>query len=280
MSRVELRIGIKKILNLLLWVGIVLPMVYFIYLYIKQLIGVYSSSFGFIDAVFGAWSACADILLKLLIISAVFICLKLLVGLPRFVSGLSIYQKGVQVQEITVAETAEALEFTDADVFFEKYKEFMYNPVSVASLLPAVLYNFVIDEKKGRDMLAILLNIDAGSEDSCMIIDGIKKQISGKKYIPLSYFTSATPENGYKVSSPSVVRIKTGDLLEDDKYEKTLYIACSGSGSYRPVKLRCLKKKQIRKSANPYIHSVKADDLIWVVDDFPSILVNVKPPVV
>ena len=283
MSKIDFKLKMKKIVNVLLWIGIIVPIAYFFYVFIRQYIEIYPlypQRFGFLDGIFAVWKNCSDLFLKMFIISSAFIFFKLVSNLPAFISGLKLYKRGVNVSDVTVADSECELVVKSIDDFVERIKKVMNDPVAVASFLPVVLYNIACESPDSDKMLAVLMNIGIEEERSRLLIDGIKRQVLDKKYIPSSYFVAATPENGYTVSGKVVVKVKTGDTTEENKNELTLYIACSGSGSYRPVKLMRLKNRQIKKSANEYIKNIKSEEPIWLVEDFPSILVNVKPPVV
>ncbi len=278
-NRVYVRDVVRKIANIILWMCIIIPMIVFAYLYIKQFFILYPRGFGFIATVFDTWIDCSRMLLKLLAISCVFIFIKILTLMPKLFNRFNLYKQGVKVHDICVADSVEEFHSITSEKFFEKYSESMYDPVKVAALLPIALYNFVCNPNEGNKMLAVLMNIDENDTEFEVISKGISKQIADKKYIPLSYFNGAVPENGYTLKYVLTVKIKTGDSPDESRYEKTLYIACGGSGSYRPITVKCVSKRAIKKSSNKYMCTLKPDDRTWIIGDFPSILINVKSPI-
>ena len=68
----------------------------------------------------------------------------------------------------------------------------------------------------------------------------IKDRFRGKEYLMKSYFLGSTPENQYTPSEPYQVSISENSYSREHFSEGyiTLYIACSGADSPRPIKLR------------------------------------------
>lgn len=76
-----------------------------------------------------------------------------------------------------------------------------------------------------------------------------------------SYFFGATPENNYNFGDlPIVIETSTNKYSEISEHEIKLFIACSGAGSPRPVRVE-------RNSSG-----------LWKVDEFSSLVVGVIPP--
>ena len=68
----------------------------------------------------------------------------------------------------------------------------------------------------------------------------IKDRFRGKEYLMRSYFAGATPENNYTPKLPYRVSISENASSRSQFGEGylTLYVACSGADSPRPLKLR------------------------------------------
>jgi len=265
-----------KILNIILFVGIIAPMAYFLYRFAVVLIDRLDVTSGFVSAVFSAWVTLSGLFLKLLIVSAFFAAIKILTVVPSLLRRIKLYHRGTDVKEISLADDIESLINIDTESFVQLYKAVMYDAEKVAALLPVVLYAVASDNADAEAILSLMMNRDAEANDAINEFENMKKQMDGKVHIPLSYYTSTTPENGYQVQGVPVTRVKNANSSLDSREEKTLYIACSGSGSYRPIKLKALSPRNIKKSSNAYMRTLNPDDTVWVLDEFSSTLVNVK----
>ncbi|MBQ8164699.1 MAG: hypothetical protein IJZ94_04730 [Clostridia bacterium] len=267
---------IRRVLNAVLIIGMIVPMAYYLYIFTVKYIERSETASGFVSAVFSTWTALSGMFLKLAFISAIFIVIKLLSLLPLLFSRIKVYHRGTDVQEIVPAESFDEIKNIKLDDFIRKYKEVMYDAERTAALLPVVLYAISSGNPDSDDIVNFITNRASDNEMSLSELKNIKKQLEGKEYIALSYFTCTTPENGYEVSGVPTTRIKFSGTSGNDKDEKTLYIACSGSGSYRPIKLKAISPKTVKKSKNTYIAEIKTDDMIWIFDEFSASLVNVK----
>lgn len=92
-------------------------------------------------------------------------------------------------------------------------------------------------------------------------------------YVARSYIAGATPQNGYTVPEGEwVIYIKITDEKTLRRKSKTVYVGCSGTGSYRPITLASKPPRFVRKR-----FGVKIDyeDDPWFVTDYPSILLPV-----
>ncbi|MBE7064764.1 MAG: hypothetical protein E7384_02985 [Ruminococcaceae bacterium] len=180
------------------------------------------------------------------------------------------------MKEISLLSGIDDLKNLDVEKFIELYKENMYSAEKTAALLPVVLYAAATSNPDAEKILGFITGSDLTKSEDVDEIAHIKCQIDGKPYIALSYYTCTTPENEYRLLDNPITRIKdTGNFYNEDD-EKTLYIACSGSGSYRPIRLKPLTPRMVKKSANEYIKDLSVDDTIWLFDEFSSTLVNVK----
>ena len=266
----------KRIFNTIMILGMVIPMLYFLYHFVVKLMDYFEVKVSFISAVFSAWHDLSGFFLKMAFISAIFIAIKLLSMIPSMFGRVKMYHKGTDVKDIQLVDNLDDLKNINTDSFVELYKTVMYDPEKTAALLPIVLYAIATDNNSSSDIMSFIFNCDGNDDETKHEFENMKKNIVGKPYIALSYFTCTSPDNGYELTDKPVTRVKTPSDYSDDKYEKTLYIACSGSGSYRPIKLRLLNYKAVKKSQNSIMKSLMPDDDIWVFDEISSSLVTVK----
>ena len=276
MSRKNIKNTISKIFNILLIAGILLPMAYFLYRFVVVLLEKSEMSSDVISAVFSAWIDLSGLFLKLLLISGFFLTVKIITVLPSLFRKVSRYHRGTEVSEITLIRDEDALKNIDAASFLELYQSAMYDAKKTAALLPVVLYAIATDNPDSDVMLGIVMNKDFKSYEWITEAENIKKQVAGKINIALSYYTCTTPENEYHLQGDLITRIKDPADANDEPDEKSLYVACSGSGSYRPIRLKSLSPRGVKKSQNEYLKNLKTDDDIWFFDEFSSTLVNVK----
>jgi len=66
----------------------------------------------------------------------------------------------------------------------------------------------------------------------------IKERLTGKFYKTLSFFNGATPENGYKPTTPYVIKVSENPYSFDEENWATLYVTSGGADNPRPIKLR------------------------------------------
>ncbi|MBR5309195.1 MAG: hypothetical protein IKU43_10505 [Clostridia bacterium] len=66
----------------------------------------------------------------------------------------------------------------------------------------------------------------------------IKERLTGKYYIPFSYFIGATPENGYTPTSPFTIEVFENPYSFDNENWATLWVKSGGADNMRSVKLR------------------------------------------
>lgn len=109
------------------------------------------------------------------------------------------------------------------------------SPFKTAALTVLALTVFAADREKGKEMLDWL----KGPESlSAYEISFLNDRLSGKVYLPLSYFEGATPDNSYTPSQPFTIHVSSNPYSFDDPNYATLYIPCGGADSPRSVKLR------------------------------------------
>ena len=66
----------------------------------------------------------------------------------------------------------------------------------------------------------------------------LKERISGKEYIPFSFFQGATPDNDYTPSQPYTITIETNPYTYQNEGYATMHIRSGGADSLRQVQLR------------------------------------------
>lgn len=108
-------------------------------------------------------------------------------------------------------------------------------PFETAALVLAALCQYEEDAKEALAMIDYLKGpqpLHTSDEEF------LRDMLSGRGYIPRSFFEGATPENGYIPVEPFTVTI----YAQPDSYEEAgfalLYIRSSGASGYRALKLR------------------------------------------
>lgn len=66
----------------------------------------------------------------------------------------------------------------------------------------------------------------------------IRERLNGKGYKVLSFFAGATPENGYKPTTPYTISVNENPYSFDEENWATLYVTSGGADNPRPIKLR------------------------------------------
>lgn len=104
-----------------------------------------------------------------------------------------------------------------------------------AALAVAVLCRY----GKSADDAIEMLNFLKGPEE----VSGYEKQfykerLSGKDYIPFSYFDGTSPDNGYTPSVPFTLSVFETPYSFDNENWATLWVKSSGADNMRSIKLR------------------------------------------
>ena len=104
-----------------------------------------------------------------------------------------------------------------------------------AALAVAVLCRY----GKSADDAIEMLNFLKGPEE----VSGYEKQfykerLSGKDYIPFSYFDGTSPDNGYTPSVPFTLSVFATPYSFDNENWATLWVKSSGADNMRSIKLR------------------------------------------
>ena len=104
-----------------------------------------------------------------------------------------------------------------------------------AALTLAALCRYGQSPEEAIDMLNFL----KGPED----VSGYEKQfykerLTGKEYLPFSYFDGALPDNGYTPSTPYSVSVYENPYSFDNENWATLWVKSSGADNMRSIKFR------------------------------------------
>ena len=109
------------------------------------------------------------------------------------------------------------------------------NPEEVAALTVAALALYPENSTETEKMLDFL----RGPRPlNGMDKQFIKDRFRGKAYLMRSYFAGSTPENNYTPAQPYRVSVSENANSRSEDGYLTLYVACSGADSPRPLKLR------------------------------------------
>ncbi|MBQ8196225.1 MAG: hypothetical protein IJZ47_12790 [Oscillospiraceae bacterium] len=93
--------------------------------------------------------------------------------------------------------------------------------------------------EKNPDACIEMLNFLKGPADVSTYEKGfIKERLNGKFYKTFSFFEGATPENGYKPTTPYVIKVSENPYSFDEENWATLYVTSGGADNPRPIKLR------------------------------------------
>lgn len=93
--------------------------------------------------------------------------------------------------------------------------------------------------EKDPDACIEMLNFLKGPAEVSTYEKGfIKERLNGKFYKTFSFFEGATPENGYKPSTPFVIKVSENPYSFDEENWATLYVTSGGADNPRPIKLR------------------------------------------
>ena len=93
-------------------------------------------------------------------------------------------------------------------------------------------------ETSPEDAFAMLDFLKGPAEVSGYEKQFIRERLQGKAYIPRSYLTGATPQNGYKPNTPYTVTVSETPYSFDNENWATLYVTSVGAYNPKPIKLR------------------------------------------
>ena len=110
------------------------------------------------------------------------------------------------------------------------------SPFKTAALTVCALCAYAADRQIGTEMLNFLRGPrPLNGFDISFLNDRFR---GGKTYIPFSYFSGATPDNGYTPQPPFRVTVQSNHVSAEEAGYMKLFIPCFGADSPRPVKLR------------------------------------------
>lgn len=93
--------------------------------------------------------------------------------------------------------------------------------------------------EKDPDACIEMLNFLKGPAEVSTYEKGfIKERLNGKFYKTFSFFEGATPANGYKPTTPYVIKVSENPYSFDEENWATLYVTSGGADNPRPIKLR------------------------------------------
>ena len=93
--------------------------------------------------------------------------------------------------------------------------------------------------EKDPDACIEMLNFLKGPAEVSTYEKGfIKERLNGKFYKTFSFFEGANPENGYKPTTPYVIKVSENPYSFDEENWATLYVTSGGADNPRPIKLR------------------------------------------
>ena len=155
--------------------------------------------------------------------------------------------------------------FIDTFRYFYPTQEQIYSCLLYTSI---ALRIYAVDQELGLRMIAFLRHEETipEIEEKRLLLDPLSKA----RYIPLSYFKGATDSNGYTPSEPYTITVKDNGLKSKNKNEKTVFIGCGGSGTYRPVTLFKVKFRKLKNK--------RFEDDAWFVKDYSSLMLQINTP--
>lgn len=157
--------------------------------------------------------------------------------------------------------------------FIADAKEKMSEPESAAALFVVALKMYMESPEEGKKCLDFITY--KSPSEPLMYLPSIESIAKTQIYLPDSYFSGASPENGYHHEKPHKVFVKSDNSKGLRSDMKTVYIGCSGSGNYRPITLRFIPEEKTDR----YYKQLKPAGDMWFVADFISLLIDVRKPV-
>lgn len=157
---------------------------------------------------------------------------------------------------------------TEYETFVSMAEKKLHIPENTAGLFVVALRIYAVDQELGRKMIAFLRHEETISETEEKRL--LLEPLGRARYIPLSYFKGAADRNGYTPSEPYTITVKDSRLKSKNKNEKTLYIGCGGSGTYRPVTLFKVKFRKLKNK--------RFEDDAWFIKDYASLMLQISTP--
>ncbi|MGI6325449.1 MAG: hypothetical protein GX276_05510 [Clostridiaceae bacterium] len=113
--------------------------------------------------------------------------------------------------------------------------QYMSTPQGTAALFVLVLTHYPENPELALSMIDFLMGPKNISNYDRQFY---RDRLSGKSYLPNSYFAGATPENNYTPTLPLTVEVTENPYSYDQEGYAKLYIASGGADSPRPLVLR------------------------------------------
>lgn len=109
------------------------------------------------------------------------------------------------------------------------------SPFKTCALTMLVLMNYRNNVEQTVEMLNVLKGPDPMSQYDLQFL---KERLSGKEYLPASYFEGSSPENNYVPSCPYTITVSDNPYSYTNEGWAVLYVASSGADSPRSIKCR------------------------------------------
>ncbi len=144
-------------------------------------------------------------------------------------------------------------------------------PWGSAAMFIVALNIFVQDQELGQTCLDM---VRLGEPITQAELENVFQMMANQyPFVARSYIAGTTPKNGYTVPQGDwVIYIKITDEKSLRRKSKTVYVGCSGTGSYRPITLASKPPRFVRKR---FGIKIDYEDDPWFVTDYPSILLPV-----
>jgi len=170
------------------------------------------------------------------------------------------------VESVQIETLAQSVE-----EFVTLRNEVAHTPYGGAVMMVVALLAYAQDRELGQQCLTVAVDRERlqkgvkgykGWQLRNADLQRIRLQISGKEYLPRSYFQGATPENGYQLPSPPFVfeiseNPYSGDVASG-KYK--VFVTSSGAPSPRPVTVQ------------------RNDKGVWKAFEWSSLIMGVQAP--
>ena len=108
-------------------------------------------------------------------------------------------------------------------------------PFAAAALTVCALCEYAKDPQKGIDMLNFLKGPQPLSTFEKQFLTD---RFRDKKYVPVSYFAGAVPQNNYEPSKPYRLTISDNPYSYQENGYAVLYLTSGGADNPRQIKLR------------------------------------------
>lgn len=109
-------------------------------------------------------------------------------------------------------------------------------PFKAAALTVLALCAYSADKGIGTEMLNWLRGPrPMNGQDISFLNDRFR---GGKTYLPFTYFSGATPDNGYTPAKPYTIVVESNHVSGAEEGYMKLFIPCGGADDPRPIKLR------------------------------------------